>query len=175
MRQSITGSAGLLLGWLALMLMVTHQPLMVFTVAATAAATATTCSPPLPPGRPAAKWCERLDDLCVDQGVFVHYSTTANPRTVEFESVPQITLHGNITANLYAFGDQWGTDRPYPNPLHRPATSGEESRELAHPVFSRCTVPLVVFPTHLYRHYEFFLRTVVTLHAMLVRGWYDRR
>lgn len=53
--------------------------------------------------------------------------------------------------------------------------AGEETRELDHPQFSRCSLPLLLYPGYLQDRAEFLVRTLVPLHALLRKGWVDRR
>ena len=69
------------------------------------------------------------------------YGNQHNPRHTAFTGIPQIKLD-SVHVNYYGFGDVWGTEFLYPHPLLRPATSGEESKELQEPQFTKwCAAP----------------------------------
>lgn len=85
---------------------------------------------------PIAKFCQDLSKVCVDHEAYVLYGNRHNPRHADFSGVPQIKLD-SVHVDYYGFGDVWGTEFLYPHPLMRPATSGEESKELQEPQFSR--------------------------------------
>ncbi|KAI8464064.1 MAG: hypothetical protein J3K34DRAFT_441801 [Monoraphidium minutum] len=123
---------------------------------------------------PIAKFCQDFSKVCVDQGDYVLYENRHNPRHTAFTGIPQISLE-SVHIDYYGFGDVWGTEFLYPNPLLRPATGGEETKELQEPQFSRCTIPLIIYPNYLYVYGEFFMRTVATLYAMQAKGWIDKR
>ncbi|GBF98829.1 hypothetical protein Rsub_11594 [Raphidocelis subcapitata] len=122
----------------------------------------------------AAKFCQTLTKVCIDHGDYVLYENKHNPRHEAFQGLPQIAL-GSVKIDYHGFADVWGTELAYPDPLVRPATDGEESRELQEPQFSSCTVPLVIYPSYLYSYGEFFARTLATLYAMRSKGWVDGR
>lgn len=75
--------------------------------------------PPAPPPPP--------PQVCVDQNVFVHYGSSANPRSRRYAGIPAIKLSEHVRADLAGFGDQWDTETPYPQPQHRPATTSERN------------------------------------------------
>jgi hypothetical protein len=85
---------------------------------------------------PISRFCQSLNKVCVDQGSYVLYENRHNPRHTAFEGVPRIDL-SSVRLDYYGFGDVWGTEFAYPDPLLRPATSGEETKELQEPQFSR--------------------------------------
>lgn len=118
--------------------------------------------------------CQKFSKVCLDQNVYVLYENQANPRHELFSKVPQLQLH-NITIDYYGFEDVWGTHFEHPPPLVRPATGGEETRELAHPQFLRCSIPLVVYASHLYMYGNFFAHTVTAIHMMQQAGVLDKR
>jgi hypothetical protein len=118
--------------------------------------------------------CQKLSKVCVDQNVYVLYENQANPRHELYSRVPQLQLH-NITIDYYGFGDVWATHFEHPQPMVRPATAGEETRELAHPQFSRCSIPMVVYASHLYMYGNFFAHTVTAIHMMQQAGVLDKR
>jgi hypothetical protein len=85
---------------------------------------------------PIAKFCQELPKVCVDHGDYVLYDKRHNPRHGSYEGkLPQIRLD-SVKVDYYGFGDVWRTEFPYPDPLVRPATSGEETRELQDPQFT---------------------------------------
>eukprot|EP00879_Flechtneria_rotunda_P012111 GHRR01012646.1.p1 GENE.GHRR01012646.1~~GHRR01012646.1.p1 ORF type:complete len:295 (+),score=61.79 GHRR01012646.1:332-1216(+) len=118
--------------------------------------------------------CQVLPKVCIDQNIYVLYSNQHNPRHELFTQLPQLKLH-NITMDYYGYGDIWGTHFQRPSPFVRPATAGEETRELAHPQFSRCTIPLVIYADDLYMYGHFFANTVATIHMMQQDGTLDDR
>eukprot|EP00878_Enallax_costatus_P019457 GHUV01020529.1.p1 GENE.GHUV01020529.1~~GHUV01020529.1.p1 ORF type:complete len:313 (+),score=39.00 GHUV01020529.1:311-1249(+) len=118
--------------------------------------------------------CQWLAKVCVDQNVYVLYDNKYNPRHELFQHVPRLKLD-NISADYYGYGDVWGTHFSHPEPLLRPATGGEETRELAHPQFSRCTIPLIIYASRLYMYGHFFTNTVASIHVMQQSGLLDRR
>lgn len=88
---------------------------------------------------PISKFCQDFTKVCVDQGDYVLYENKHNPRHTAFQAIPQINLD-SVHVDYYGFGDVWGTEFLYPHPLLRPATSGEETKELQEPQFSRWCV-----------------------------------
>lgn len=118
--------------------------------------------------------CQRLIKVCVDQNIYVLYDNQFNPRHELFQRLPRLKLD-NISADYYGYSDIWGTRFPHPEPLLRPATGGEETRELAHPQFSRCTIPLIIYASRLYMYGHFFSNTVASIHVMQQTGLLDRR
>lgn len=84
---------------------------------------------------PLSKFCGELTKVCVDHGDYVLYGNHHNPRHAEFKGMPQIQLE-SVHVDYYGFGDVWGTEFLYPQPLLRPATAGEESDDLQNPQFS---------------------------------------
>jgi hypothetical protein len=85
--------------------------------------------------------CQSLPKACVDQGdTFVLYSNQHNPRHPAFKGLPKIGP-GDAHVDYFGFGDVWGTEFQYPSPLVRPATAGEETKELQEPQFSRWCAP----------------------------------
>lgn len=118
--------------------------------------------------------CHSFGRVCLDQNTYVLYDTAHNPRHAAFGSIPSVHLD-NIHMNYYGFGDVWGTEFTYGDPFFRPGTAGEETKELMEPQFSRCTIPMVIYPNYLYNYAEFYMRVVTTLHALQNRGWLDRR
>ncbi len=137
------------------------------------AAAISSCAKPFDPAQ-LDKTCQTLSKVCLDQSNYVLYDNTHNPRHPQYKGKPSIDLT-STRADYYGFGDAWNTAIPYPQPLMRPATAGEETKELRRPQFSHCTVPLVLYPDRLYMHSEFYMRTLVTLHGMQVKGLLDRR
>lgn len=85
---------------------------------------------------PISKFCQDFTKVCVDHGDYVLYENKHNPRHEAFTGIPQIKLD-SVHVDYYGFGDVWGTEFLYPHPLLRPATDGEESKELQEPQFSR--------------------------------------
>lgn len=118
--------------------------------------------------------CQSLTKVCLDQNVYVLYDNQHNPRHELFREIPQLKLD-NISIDYYGYSDVWGTRFPHPGPVLRPATGGEETRELAHPQFSRCSVPLVIYAGKLYMYGHFFTNTVAAIHVMQQSGLLDRR
>lgn len=118
--------------------------------------------------------CQSLTKVCLDQNVYVLYENQHNPRHELFRHIPRLKLV-NISADYYGYGDVWGTHFSHPEPLLRPATGGEETRELAHPQFTRCTVPLVIYTSRLYMYGHFFTNTVASIHVMQQGGLLDKR
>lgn len=118
--------------------------------------------------------CQAWKKVCVDQNVFVLYENQHNPRHELFTHIPKVQLN-KITTDYYGFGDVWATQFERPAPHVRPATGGEETRELAHPQFSRCSLPLVVYASQLYKYGDFFANTVTSIHMMQQDGALDRR
>jgi len=89
---------------------------------------------------PISKFCQDFSKVCVDHGDYVLYENKHNPRHTAFQGIPQIKLD-SVHVDYYGFGDVWGTEFLYPHPLLRPATRGEESKELQEPQFtSWCVV-----------------------------------
>jgi hypothetical protein len=84
---------------------------------------------------PITKFCQALTKVCIDHGDYVLYDNKHNPRHEAFEGLPQIALD-SVKMDYHGFADVWGTEVAYPDPLVRPATDGEESRELQEPQFS---------------------------------------
>lgn len=118
--------------------------------------------------------CQQLPRVCLDHGVYVLYANQHNPQHEHFTGLPALSLR-NISFNYHGFGDAWGTAFPYPSPLVRPATAGEESPQLAHPQFSTCTYPLVIVAHRLYSFGAFFVNTVGQLYMWQLSGALDRR
>jgi hypothetical protein len=119
--------------------------------------------------------CTLLRRVCVDQGVFVLYEPSANPRHELFSGrLPQLHLSG-VKLDFYGYGDAWGTAFEHPPPRLRPATAGEETRELAHPQFSRCALPLIIYADRLYSQAAFFAHVVARIHTLQQSGALDKR
>lgn len=118
--------------------------------------------------------CQQLPRVCVDHSTFVLYESKHNPRHELFQGLPEVQLK-NISLDYHSYDDVWGTAFQHPGLLLRPATPGEESRELAHPQFSSCTVPLVIYANHLYHYGDFFINTVAPLYMLQVNHTLDRR
>lgn len=118
--------------------------------------------------------CRSLTKVCLDQSVYVLYDNQHNPRHELFGQLPQIRLN-DILINYYGYSDVWETNFVHPEPILRPATSGEETRELMHPQFTRCTIPLVIYASHLYMYGHFFANTVASIHVMQQAGLLDKR
>lgn len=118
--------------------------------------------------------CQQLQRVCVDHSVYVLYESKHNRRHELFEGIPKIQLKG-ISLDYHSFSDAWGTAFVHPGPRLRPATPGEESRELSHPQFSSCTVPLVIYANNLYHYGDFFVNTVAPLYMLQLKHTLDRR
>jgi hypothetical protein len=119
--------------------------------------------------------CQTFKKVCVDQNVYVLYESKHNPKHPQYEGqLPQIRLQ-KVAIDYYGFGDTWGTSFEYPQPFLRPATDGEESRDLDHPQFTRCTTPLVLYSSNLYSYADFFVNTVVSMFAIQKKGHMERR
>jgi hypothetical protein len=118
--------------------------------------------------------CTSLPRVCVDQRVYVLYANQHNPRHELFAGLPRVSL-ANISIDYYGFGDEWGTAFVPPQPRIRPATAGEETRELAHPQFSQCTLPVVLHAHRLYSFADFFINTAAAVHMLQVSHTFDKR
>jgi hypothetical protein len=136
-------------------------------------ATAATC-PRAPTAAALPTQCQQLPRICVDQSSYVLYDNTHNPRHEHFEGLPRVQLK-NISVNYFGFDDLWGTKIQHPDPVLRPASSEEESPELVHPQFSSCTVPLVLYVSHLNSHGDLFVNTVAPLYMWQLNRTLDRR
>ncbi|KIY93119.1 hypothetical protein MNEG_14843 [Monoraphidium neglectum] len=110
--------------------------LLLFVLLQWAAATSAVLCPDPVNVEPISKFCQDLTKVCVDQGDYVLYENKHNPRHTAFTGIPQIKLD-SVHVDYYGFGDVWGTEFLYPHPLLRPATGGEETKELQEPQFSR--------------------------------------
>lgn len=136
-------------------------------------ATATSC-PNTPTATEVPQQCQHLARVCVDHSSYVLYDNRHNPRHELFEGLPQVEVK-NVLVNYFGFDDLWGTAIPHPGPILRPASQEEESRELSHPQFSSCTVPLVLYVNHLYSHGDLFVNTVAPLYMWQLNRTLDRR
>jgi hypothetical protein len=113
--------------------------LLTLILGARAGAQRVQCPEPLgeEPNAALSKLCQALSKVCVDQGdTYVLYGNAHNPRHPAFAGLPQIALD-DAHVDFYGFRDVWGTEFRYPQPLVRPATAGEETKELQEPQFSR--------------------------------------
>ena len=117
-------------------------------------------------------FCQTFRKACVDQESYVLYGTEHNPTHESFRELPQISLD-NIYMDYYGFGDAWNTAFLHPQPLVRPGTRGEESKELSSPQFTSCTIPIIFYANYVYSYGEFFLRTVVNIYLMQQKGYID--
>jgi hypothetical protein len=127
-------------------------------------------SPAPPPPR-----CRLFTKVCADHDQLVLYSPRHNPRHPSFRGLPPPLRLPGVRADYHTCDGAWGTAFDYPPPLVRPATPGEESGALASPAFSRCTVPVVLFPSNLYELGDFFRNTVATVRGLQIAGLMDRR
>lgn len=101
--------------------------------------------------------------------MFVLYSEEHNPTSKKYKSLPMFDVSG-VRFDYYNVPDYWGVQRSYPAVVMRPATSGEETAELQHPVFSKCTVPVVVYSSYLYMYGQILTRVLPVFNAMLENG-----
>jgi len=129
---------------------------------------------PCPQQATVPSFCQPVPKVCVDQNVFVLYGIQHNPRHELFSQLPDIRP-GNISVDYFGYGGLWGTSFPHPPQLVRPATGGEETQELRHPQFSRCTSPMVLYVDHLYKLGHFFASTVAVIHMMQESRLLDNR
>jgi hypothetical protein len=132
------------------------------------------CVDPVDVGE-ASSICQSFHRVCLDHDAYIMYDAKYNPRHAKFQpSAPRVRLE-DLRLDYFGFNDRWGTEFAYPQPLMRPATSGEETPELREPRFSRCTVPVIIYSNYLYQPAEFFLRTVATVHALQRKGVLHRK
>eukprot|EP00775_Hariotina_reticulata_P008998 gene8998-9171_t len=129
---------------------------------------------PCPQQATVPSFCQAVPKVCVDQNVFVLYGNQHNPRHELFSQLPAVRPD-NISIDYFGYGDLWGTSFAHPPQLVRPATGGEETQELRHPQFSRCTTPMVLYVDHLYMYGRFFASTVAVIHMMQQSQMLDRR
>ena len=117
--------------------------------------------------------CTHLRKVCVDQNIFVLYAEEDDPRSLKYKRRPRINFT-NLHIDWHGFSDAWDTQLKYPDPIVRPATTGEETPELREPVFSKCTVPIVWYINYLYIFGEFYMRAATEMFIMQQKGWFDR-
>lgn len=118
--------------------------------------------------------CQQLARVCVDHSSYVLYDSRHNPRHERFEGLPRINLK-NISVNPLGSDDLWGTAQQHPDPILRPASPAEESRELLHPQFSSCTIPIVLYINNLHSQGDLFTNTIAPLYMWQLNQTLDRR
>ncbi|KAG2497460.1 hypothetical protein HYH03_004615 [Edaphochlamys debaryana] len=97
--------------------------------------------------------CVTWKKVCIDQNVIVSYDEEVHPKT-SMGTLPYLNV-SEIMYNLpskYGIGDRYrkGSALRFPALYVRPSNDLEEEEELQNPVFSSCTLPMLM-----YAHYPF--------------------
>ncbi len=119
------------------------------------------------------KYCQVFRHICMDQGRFVVYDEADMPWT---GTLPEFELAGTVSQD-FPGGPKGHMARntEMPSPFFRPHTRMESSPDLAHPQFSNCTVPIVMFLSFQYNAAEVVEKVLVPLWAASQRGAWDKR
>jgi hypothetical protein len=144
---------------------------VVFTAAATAGGSS--CPQPLTPANLPPQ-CQQLSRVCVDHSVCVLYDNRPSSPANE---LPRINGSHTLLNHPPGVDNAWGSSFPHPGPVLRPAApaASEETRELSHPSFSSCTIPLVIYADHLHSYSDFFINTAARLAMLQLNNTLDVR
>ncbi|KAG2437285.1 hypothetical protein HXX76_005944 [Chlamydomonas incerta] len=134
----------------------------------------TNCSAPTPALDEAGNifGCPVLRDVCVDQGVIIYQDARYHPWTSEIR-FPGLNITDILwnTPSVLGIGDKWkiGKNRYQPIVV-RPWHHMEESPDVARPVFSACTTPLLFyhhFPFNVAEVYRFAVNNIYFMQQKL--------
>eukprot|EP00198_Chlamydomonas_reinhardtii_P005323 XP_001694659.1 predicted protein [Chlamydomonas reinhardtii] len=116
--------------------------------------------------------CPVLRDVCVDQGVIIYQDARYHPWTSEIR-FPGLNITDILwnTPSVLGIGDKWkiGKNRYQPIVV-RPWHHMEESPDVAKPVFSACTTPLLFyhhFPFNVAEVYRFAVNNIYFMQQKL--------
>lgn len=118
--------------------------------------------------------CQQLSRVCVDHSVCVLYDNRPSPAA---NGLPRINGSHTVLNHPPGVDDTWGSSFLHPGPVLRPAApaASEETRELSHPSFSSCTVPLVIYADHLHSYPDFLINTAARLAMLQLNHTLDTR